>query len=116
MDRQQDPACLHISVSPNHENYIEEFEKDLIECIAKVKRISVASINKNIQIGASKFLRKILPEKTYQKVQDFALKKGGVEGKRSAALYGMIGDLKGTGDLESLIKGYLDTLMRRPED
>ncbi len=116
MDRQQDPACLHISVSPNHENYIEEFKKDLLECIAKVKRVSLATLNKNIQIGASKILRKILPSQTYQKVQNLALKKGGVEGKRSAALYGMIGDLKGTGDLEALIKGYLDTLMRKPEE
>ena len=116
MDRHQDPACLHITVSPNHEKYVEEFEKDLVECVAKVKRISLATVNKNIQIGASKVLRKFLPQKTFQKVQDFALKKGGVEGKRSAALYGMIGDLKGSGDLETLIKGYLDTLMRRPEE
>jgi sphinganine-1-phosphate aldolase len=114
LDRQQNPACLHISVSPNHEKYIEAFEKDLLDCIAKVKRVSLATLSKNIQIQASKLLRKALPEVTYRKVQDYALKKGGVEGKRSAALYGMIGDLEGSGDLDELIRGYLDTLMRKP--
>ena len=114
LDRQQNPAALHISVSPNHENYMAEFKKDFLEALAKVKRISLATLNKNIQINANRLLKKILPAKTFRKVQDYVLKKSGVEGKRSAALYGMIGDLEGSGDLDALIRGYLDTLMRKP--
>lgn len=114
MDRQQDPACLHISVSPNHIHHIDAFEKDLLDCVARVKKISLATLNKNIQIQAAKVLQKVLPDEWYKKVQAYSLKKSGVEGKRSAALYGMIGDLKGTGNLEALVRGYLDVLMRKP--
>ena len=63
-----------------------------------------------IQVGANKGLKKILPSKTYKKVQDFALSKADPTRKRSAALYGMIGDLQGEGETEELIKNYLDKL------
>lgn len=65
-----------------------------------------------IQVSANKGLKKLLPTKAYKKVQEFALSKADPTSKRSAALYGMIGDLQGEGETEELIKNYLDKLFK----
>lgn len=112
MDRQQTPPALHISVSPNHEHYIDEFAADLEECLATVKRASLAGISTKVQVAAAKGLKKLLPAQAFKKVQQMAMSSSDPDDKRSAALYGMIGDLKGDGELDDLIRDYLDHMMR----
>ncbi len=110
MDRQQNPSALHLSISPFHTHIINDFFEDFEVAYKKAKRPTVQSTLNKIQVSANKGLKKILPKKTYKKVQDMALSKTDPASKRSAALYGMIGDLKGDGETEELIKNYLDKL------
>lgn len=112
MDRQQNPSALHLSISPYHANIIDEFFTDFETCLKKAKKPTVHSTMNKIQVSANKGLKKLLPSKTYKKVQEYALSKADPTNKRSAALYGMIGDLKGEGETEELIKNYLDKLFR----
>ena len=112
MDRQQNPAALHISISPFHANVVDAFFVDFEACLKKAKKVTIHSTMNKIQVSANKGLKKLLPAKTYQKVQEFALSKADPASKRSAALYGMIGDLQGEGETEELIKNYLDKLFR----
>lgn len=112
LDRQQMPASLHLSISPNHADYVDEFLADLKACVAKVKSGSVASLGNRAQVAAAKGLRKVLPKKTFDKLQSKIIENANPDDKRSAALYGMIGDLQGSGELDVLIKDYLDKMMR----
>ena len=113
MDRQQNPAALHISISPIHAEVMEDFFNDFEACIKKAKKVTLQSTMNKLQVSANKGLKKLLPTKTYKKVQEFALAKSDPTSKRSAALYGMIGDLKGEGETEDLIRNYLDKLFSR---
>ena len=115
MDRQQTPAALHMSISPYHDHIKEEFFDDFEECLKKAKRPTLQSTINKLQVKANKGLKKILPNKTYKKVQDYALAKSDPTSKRSAALYGMIGDLTGEGETEDLIKNYLDKMFSKGE-
>lgn len=112
MDRQQNPPALHMSISPVHAKVFEEFEKDLRTCVQKVKRWNVASLKKQAQLTANRGLKKLLPEKMYKKLQDKVLESTDVDNKRSAAMYGLIGDLKGTGETDDLIRNFLDKMMK----
>ncbi len=111
LDRQQSPAALHISVSPNHAHHITEFEEALATAMKKVKRLSVAKLATKAQVIGVKGLKKVLSVSAFDKVKKAAIQKSDVDDKRSAALYGMIGELTGEGEVDDLIKDYLDKLM-----
>jgi hypothetical protein len=115
LDRQQNPASLHLSISPIHSEFIEEFKVDFEKAYKKAKKKNVRSLKKNLQISAAKGLNKMLPQKSFQKLQKRAMKSSGGVGKRSAAIYGMMGDLRGTGSLDEMIIDFLDQ-MTRPEN
>lgn len=111
LDRQQNPAALHISVSPNHANHLAEFEEALAIAMKKVKKLSVAKLATKAQVIGVKGLKKVLSTSAFDKVKKAAIQKADVDDKRSAALYGMIGELTGEGEVDDLIKDYLDKLM-----
>lgn len=111
LDRQQHPAALHISVSPNHAHYLDAFESDLAECMAKVRKTTLAKLTTLAQVAGVKGLKKVLPAKAFDRFKKAAIQSADVDDKRSAALYGMIGELTGEGEVDQLIKDYLDKLM-----
>ena len=51
----------------------------------------------------------------FEKFQKFAAKYSDVGGKRSAAMYGMMGDLQASGNLDEMILEFLDKLMSGEE-
>jgi glutamate/tyrosine decarboxylase-like PLP-dependent enzyme len=110
LDRQQSPASLHLSISPNHEKYFDEFCQDFHIALANTKKMTRAGLQTKIQISAAKGLKKVLPSKIFDKVKKAAIQNANPNDKRSAAMYGLIGELKGTGEVEDLIKDYLDKL------
>ncbi len=112
LDRQQNPASLHLSISPIHNKVFDEFAHDFKVAYEKAKMTDINSLKKNLKVSAAKGLKKILPDKAYSKLQKAAVKSGGSVAKRSAAIYGMIGDLQGTGSLDELILDYLDNMTR----
>lgn len=111
MDRQQNPPSLHLSISPNHEHYIEDFKEDFKASMTKVRGLSAHKVSNAAQRVINKGMHKILPDKAYKKIQQAVISRSNPEDKRSAAMYGMIGDLRGSGDLDSMVRAYLDKLL-----
>ena len=56
-------------------------------------------------------MRKLLYKEMIEKVTKMAGKSsGGAESKRKASMYGMMGELKGTGTLEEMVLDFVDEL------
>jgi len=105
-DRQQAPASLHFTVSQVHEDVVDEFLADLAAAIDKVKKFSLNKVSTGVQVAAFKGLKAVLPHGVFKKLQD-AYSGGGVSHGRSAAMYGMMGALSGSGDLPDLVRNVL---------
>jgi len=111
IDRQQNPASLHLTLTPAHEKSVDFFLKDLRLAVAKAKKMSLNKFSNKLQVNTVKGLSKILPDSTFEKFQKLAAKYSDVGGKRSAAMYGMMGDLQASGNLDEMILDFLDKLM-----
>lgn len=105
-ERQQAPASLHFTVSQVHEDIVDEFLADFATAVKKVKKFSFNKISTKAQIAAFKGLKAILPHGMFKKLQE-SFSGGGLSHGRSAAMYGMMGTLSGSGDLSDLIKNVL---------
>ena len=112
IDRQQMPPSLHFSINPAHEEVMDDCIEDLKKAVAKAKKLTFHKVGKNLQLQAVKTMQRLLPAHLFEKFQQFAAKHSEVGGKRSAAMYGMIGELQGKGDLDEMIKEFLDKMMK----
>ncbi len=112
IDRQQNPASLHLTLTPAHEKSIDAFIMDLHKAVQKAKKLSLNKLSNKLQVQTVKGLSKVLPDHLFEKFQKFAAKYSDVGGKRSAAMYGMMGDLQASGNLDEMILEFLDKLMR----
>jgi glutamate/tyrosine decarboxylase-like PLP-dependent enzyme len=112
IDRQQLPPSLHLTITPAHEHVIDDFVKDLNIAIQKAKQLSINKLSKVIQVNTVKGIKKILPESLMARFQTFASKHSKVGGKRSAAMYGMMGELQDTANLDEMVIDFLDKLTR----
>lgn len=107
-ERQQLPPSLHFTINYIHRLAADEFINDLKASVEVAKKFSLESIANNLQIKAVKGLSKILPSGTIAKLQ----KGGDAPGKndKTAAMYGMMGALSGTDDLEEIVLDFLDKI------
>jgi len=112
IDRQQMPPSIHFSINPAHEDVADQVIEDLKIAVAKAKKLSLPKVGKNIQLQAIKTMQRILPTPLFEKFKQLAAKHSDIGGKRSAAMYGMIGELQGKGDLDDMIKDFLDKMMK----
>jgi sphinganine-1-phosphate aldolase len=106
-ERQQAPACLHLTINYIHRLSVDEFIQDLYTCVDLAKKFSFQDITNSIQINAVKGLSKILPSGTIAKIQ----RKGSAstdKKENTVAMYGMMGALSGTEDLEEIVLDFLD--------
>jgi glutamate/tyrosine decarboxylase-like PLP-dependent enzyme len=106
-DRQQFPASIHLTVSQVHSDRVEEFLADLEIAVEKVKKMSWNKVATGVQVTAFKGLKAVLPPGMFKKLQDTYSSGGSVGQGRSAAMYGMMSALSGTGDLKDLVKNAL---------
>ena len=107
-DRQQFPDCLHLTVSQVHEGVAEEFLADLKTAVEKVTGFAWSKLATKAQIGAFKGVKAVMPSGLFKRLQEAysgSSKMG--HGGRSAAMYGMMGALSGSGDLPDLVKNVL---------
>ncbi len=111
IDRQQLPPSLHLTITPAHEAVLDEFIADLKAAVKKSRQLTLNKLSKMAQVNAIKGMKKLLPEQLFERFQSFAAKNAKVGGKRSAAMYGMMGELQGSGNLDDLIREFLDQLM-----
>jgi glutamate/tyrosine decarboxylase-like PLP-dependent enzyme len=108
-ERLQNPAGLHLTIHQIHELSADAFLHDLKVSVNKVKKFKVKHIGRNIKIAAVKRLIKILPEGTLARIQaQFSGK--AVKSVRTAPMYGMMGALTGSEDLNQIVLDLLDKL------
>jgi len=108
-ERQQLPPTLHLTINYIHRLVTDEFINDLKECVETAKKFSLGSITTSLQTKAVKGLSKILPSGTIAKFQ----KSGSgtpIKKENTAAMYGMMGALSGTDDLEEIVLDFLDKI------
>ena len=97
---------MHFTINYIHRLSGDEFINDLNECVEIAKKFSPNSIANELQTKAVKGLSKILPSGTIAKFQKSA--GGEMKKENSAAMYGMMGALSGTYDLEEIVLDFLD--------
>ncbi len=112
IDRQQSPPSLHLTISPAHVEVVGAFLEDLRKAVQKAARPGLGKTGRKLQLGAVKCLQLLLPDRWIGHLQQLAARHSKVDGKRSAAMYGMMGELKDSGDMEGMIKAFLDKMMR----
>jgi hypothetical protein len=112
LDRQQNPSSLHCTVTLAHELSADQFISDLREAVAEVKKPSVHKAKAGIMKFATRAMVKLLPESMVSKITELAASGGDNEivPKRSAAMYGMMGELPNKGDLEKLVLDIMDKM------
>ena len=75
--------------------------------IAKVRKFSLNKVATGVQVAAFKGLKAMLPHGVFKKLQEVYSKGGGAVHGRTAAMYGMMGALAGSGDLKDIVKNVL---------
>lgn len=109
-DRQQSPNSLHLTVSQIHRDKAEPFLADLRDAVNKVDRFRLAQVSTNLQVNAARALQKYLPSPVFQKLNDITSGKPKLKKGKTAAMYGMMGALAGTGDLQTIVLNFLDKM------
>ena len=108
LDRQQYPASLHLTINWAHSQSCEQFITDLRDSITKARRFSLNKLNASMGALAGSALG-VLPESVASGLTRlFSKFGGGGLPKRSAAMYGMMGNLPNRGDLQDVVKDLLD--------
>ncbi|MCF8256913.1 MAG: aminotransferase class V-fold PLP-dependent enzyme [Flavobacteriales bacterium] len=118
LDRQLEPASLHLSVSFGNVPFIDEFITDLHGAVLLVSGHSLENIAdgaaQRIASAAARFLPESWVRKATQRsIASIPKKKEGTG--RTAPLYGMVGELSGKGTIDAMLIELLDA-MNRPSD
>jgi len=115
LDRQQNPACLHMTVNHGHVQSTRQFIADLEASVAAARKLSWSNVSSKVQVSLVRGLSRLLPEKVFSQVlskSNSAGPKGGQVPKRTAAMYGMIGSLPNRGDVEEMVLDFMETTYR----
>ena len=107
-ERQQLPPSLHFTVNYIHKNVVREFLADLQQSVASVREKRMAQLGNKLQTGLVKGLSKILPDGAIAKLQKNS--PPDLNNENKAAMYGMMGALSGTDDLEHIVLDFLDDI------
>lgn len=110
INRQQLPPSLHIFVTDIHVGKEQLFLDDLKAAVKRAGRFNWENVKKSVQVNSVKGLRKMLSPSYFNKLMDMAGKGGESGGNRKAAMYGMMGALKGSDKLEEIVEDFIDQL------
>lgn len=109
-ERQQLPPSLHLTVNYIHGNVADDFVSDLKDALVEVKKFKFSKIGSKLQVGVVKSLKKVLPKGTIAKVQKSQSKSDDIHQENTAAMYGMMNVLTGTGDLDDIVLDFMDKI------
>lgn len=113
-ERMQKPEAIHLTISQIHHDVIDDFIIDLNMAVKKAKSFSLRKAAGAVQTEVIKRLIKILPEGVISKVQ--AQFSGNAEkSERTAPIYGVLGALHGSDDLDEIVRNLLDKI-NAPEE
>lgn len=107
-ERQQLPPSLHFTVNYIHRDIMDEFIADLKSCITTVSDKRMAQLGNKLQTSVVKGLSKILPDGAIARLQKNSTPD--INNENKAAMYGMMGALSGTDDLEQIVLDFLDSI------
>lgn len=107
-ERQQLPPTLHFTINYIHKDVVEEFIADLKASVAEVREKRLQQMGNKLQTSLVKGLSSLLPEGTIAKLQQNS--KPDLDNENKAAMYGMMGALAGTGDLDKIVLDFLDNI------
>lgn len=118
IDRQQFPACLHLTVNFAHVEIADQFLQDLEEAVGKVSKAGFRSLGTKVIKGLARTATRVLPKSLVSRLtmlsSSVATSSIGT-GKRSAAMYGMMGELPNRGDLHELVLDFMDKINTEPD-
>jgi glutamate/tyrosine decarboxylase-like PLP-dependent enzyme len=112
IDRQQFPPSLHLTVNFVHVAVAEQFLEDLKDAVHVVKKAYVRNLSTKMLKGLAKTAARVLPQNWVSKLTEFSASRMGVNSNsgRSAAMYGMMGELPNRGDVHELVLDFMDKL------
>lgn len=113
-ERLQKPTGIHLTVSQIHAGVTDEFLADLKEATEAAKKLNINKITSNIQVAVAKRFIKILPAGLLAKLQAQFSGNSAFSSDRTAPMYGMMGAITRTEDLDEIVLDILDKL-HRPE-
>jgi glutamate/tyrosine decarboxylase-like PLP-dependent enzyme len=116
LDRQLTPPSLHLTVSYGNVAFADEFVRDLAIAVGKVNENSLGNLSDKIMNGVTKKAAQILPESWIKKVASGSIQNipNQTEGNaKTAALYGLAGEISGSGALDDMLLELLD-VMNKP--
>jgi glutamate/tyrosine decarboxylase-like PLP-dependent enzyme len=121
LDRQQFPASLHLTVNRAHVGGTARFLEDLAASAKAAPPIESPTLLARARHAALEAAVRVLPARVVTKVTEVAASALGLDDgplpERKAAMYGLMASLPNRGDLETLVKGAFDRLMRyAPEE
>ncbi|HEY8402553.1 MAG TPA: aspartate aminotransferase family protein [Cytophagaceae bacterium] len=112
-ERLQNPPGLHLTVNYIHTSAIaSQFLNDLKDAVQKAGKFKLKNIGETIKVAAIKRLIKVLPQGTIAKIQSQFSGSSAVTATRTAPIYGMMGALNGSKDLDEIVLDLLDKLNR----
>jgi glutamate/tyrosine decarboxylase-like PLP-dependent enzyme len=113
LDRQLTPPSLHLTVSYGNVAYADEFIRDLDIAVKRLAENSIENIGDGIKQGLVKQAARLLPESLIKKLTEGSIKQipneTGSAGK-TAPLYGLMGELSGSGTLADMVTELLDAM------
>lgn len=115
LDRLQNPACIHLTISKIQTDKEDEFLNDLMDVVSALRSSSQALVSNQIVESAVSSLSDMLPEKTFKGLMSFISRfmknsKGNQSG--SAALYGITAKLKNRKNVKEMILSIYDQMYR----
>ena len=119
LDRQHNPACLHMTFHYGHAAVVDNFLSDLAASVAAVRKPSLQKIGNSLTVSLAQAAVRLLPEKWVSRLMGRASSLLGGEDAslpgRTAAMYGLIGTLPNRGDMNTLVLDLIDSMTRIPE-
>lgn len=111
IDRQQNPASLHLTISYGNTPHIDAFLDDLEAAVRKMRKPNIHKFTSRATVKIVRSASKILSPKTISSITSrFGRRKKKGFPKRTAAMYGMMGALPNKGDIKQIILDMLDGL------
>jgi glutamate/tyrosine decarboxylase-like PLP-dependent enzyme len=118
LDRQMEPPSLHLTVSHGNVAYADEFIQDLKESVAKLTAFSISNVGASIQQKVVSKAAGVLPESWLKAMFKSSIDKinDPKASTKTAPLYGLMGELSGSGTLEDMVLDLLDAMHRKEEN
>ena len=110
LDRQQQPASLHLTVSRGHARVVEAFIADLEAAVERARLERRRAVAPRIGRGLVRTGLRLLPARWVRAMARWVSRAAQTNEppRRTAAMYGMMGSLPSQGQVETLALDFLD--------